>query len=560
MKPDNFISHLSPLPTSEEIRKWDAKASEFGIEEFLLMENAGRAAMSILLKYQETIKDKKILIFMGSGNNGGDAACLARNLMDHGAQCYIFSFKRQNEFKGSAQKHLDLAIKNGALFFTFKNSTTKINKTTLIQFIVSATCSIPDIIIDGILGTGFSGSLNNEVLELIEGINFYSQNISSCFVLALDIPSGLDAQTGFPSPIAIRADVTTSFAAVKLGEVMSHARRWTGCIYQCNIGLPQKVLSENPAETWLLDGNAMRCLPDNGKNSYKNSYGHVVIIGGLAGFTGAAHLSARAALATGSGLVTVVSPSFSAERIKIGLPEIMIYKLGEARNTFWPDTVEESLIKQLQKADSIVIGPGFGRDKDSENFLRAFLKSEIKKPTVFDADALMILARNTAWLDHLTAEDILTPHPGEAGALLGIKSEYVQKDRIAALKKLCELSRASVVLKGANTMIGQTEQAQFVCPYDIPQLAIGGAGDVLAGCIGSLRGSRETSSWPSVQIAAAGVILHALAGLICSQKYPYRGLLSTTLAETIPFVKQHFIKNERNNKKIGNIVPWPQLY
>lgn len=540
MNLEKFLSYLSPLPSPNEIKNWDLVAGEFGLDEFLLMENAARSALSVLLGYQSDLENKKILVFMGNGNNGGDAACLARNLVDYGAQCYIFSCKNREQFSGVCKRHLELAIDNGVQFRTFNFLETYNKKFFLYDFILAATDSTPGIIIDGLLGTGFMGVLKIELQKLIEEINFYSDHIPESFVLSLDIPSGLNPLTGHPSPVAIQANATASFAAIKLGEIYSYARKWTGFLHKCNIGIPKRIISNNPPEAWLLDGQALKCMPSPKENTYKNFYGHTVIIGGTRGYSGAAELAAIAALATGSGLVTVVSPAASAEMIKTGFPEVMIYKLGSQDNSFWPETIEEELKEILLKADSIVIGPGFGRGIDSAHFLEKFLEIRPNKSVVLDADALMILAKRRELLKYLTEKDILTPHPGEAAALLGKTANTVQKERMCSLKELLKISDSVVVLKGANTLIGQKNMPLLVCPYDISQLAIGGSGDVLSGCIGSLLGFRELSQWPAIQVAAIGVIRHVLAGLICAQSYPDRGLMASTLAKTLSRVKEQF--------------------
>lgn len=557
MNLEKFLNFLSPLPSPAEIKNWDSVAGEYGLDEFLLMENAGRSALSVLLNYRPNLKNKKIILFMGKGNNGGDAACLARNLIDYGAQCYLFAYKTREQFKGACKRHLELAIDNGVHFFTF-NLLENINKKNfLYDIILSSTNSIPDIIVDGLLGTGFKGTLKIELQKLIEEINFYSCQTPECFVLALDIPSGLNPVTGYPSPVAIRANATASFAAIKLGEIFSYARKWTGFLHECNIGIPKKIISNNAPEAWLLDGKALQCIPDPEENSYKNYYGHTVIMGGTRGYSGAAHLAALAALATGSGLVSVVSPAVSAERIKAGFPEVMIYKLGSDGNSFWPDHIEEELEILLQKADSIVVGPGFGRGADSANFLESFFKIPLNKPVVLDADALIIMSKHRTLINYLTGKDIITPHPGEAAALLEIATEDVQMDRKKSLESLCALSDAAVVLKGANTLIGQSALPFFVCPYDIPQMAIGGAGDVLSGCIGSLSGFRQLSQRPAIQLAAMGVIWHALAGLICAQSCHDRGVLASTLAKSLSKVKGHFNCLPPLGSS-GKIQPWPQ--
>lgn len=551
---NEFLKFLCPLPSPKEIRLWDQKADEFGLNEFVLMENAARSALSLLINYNPVLKNKKILVFMGSGNNGGDAACLARNMIDYGAECHIISLKALDSYTGASKRHLELAVKNGVKFHSFEvieNTNSMEKNHTLLKVILSIMGTMPDIIIDGLLGTGFSGRLNQKMYDLINAINFLSQRFQSCFVMSLDIPSGLDPVSGNASPIAIKADVTASFAAIKEGEILSHARNWTGKLHVCNIGIPKTIMDKYAPARWLLDGKALSCIPSFESNTYKNYYGHVVVIGGKQGYSGAAHLAASAALSMGTGLVTAICPGSSAEKVKLDSPEIMILKAAEGEKDNWPDYIDDNLQAAINKADAVVIGPGFGREQDSMHFLNALLEISREKPMVLDADALIILARHPDWFSRITEKHVLTPHPGEAGALLGKTGKQIQEDRNGTLLELCKLTRATFVLKGANTLIGKQDGPIFVCPYDIFQLAIGGSGDVLSGCIGSFLGFHQFCKWQTLSLASLGVIFHTLAGLICAKKYPDRGLLASELVRTIPLVRTNFPHDT------GDLNPWP---
>lgn len=554
----NFFSMLYPVALPENIKTWDQLATQEGLDEFLLMENAGRAAVQVLHSLAGNLYGKKALILMGNGNNGGDAACVARNLNDFNMECHIFSFKTQDELSPICEKHLKLALYNGSKFYTLANDITLDSSTSFLQNIFTIFNGFPDIIIDGLLGTGFHGQLKDKMLLLIEAINFLTHRIPSIKILSLDIPSGLNAHTGQVFPTAIKANATANFAALKVGEIFSSSKQWTGKLYNCNIGIPQKIISENAAKFWLLDGHALKNLPKFADDTYKNFYGHVIIVGGRKGLAGAANLAAHGALCCGAGLVTVMAPAANCPMIKNGLPEIMTMGLGEIYTETWPENLGEKEIALLNESDAIVIGPGFGRDADSEKFFKAFLKLSVKKPLILDADALILLSQNCDFINYIKSPTILTPHPGEAAQLLNCSSADIQKDRITALERLCKkFTDSTIILKGANTLIGQENMPWYICPYDIPQLAIAGAGDVLSGCVGALAANKLFEDYSFIQKAALGVLLHALGGKIAEKLYPMRGLTASSLAETLPKVLNYY-NDFPDSEKETVVLPWPE--
>lgn len=557
MRVNNFFSLLYPLALPENIKTWDKLASDEGLEEFLLMENAGRAAVNVLHNLIENLYGKKALILMGNGNNGGDAASVARNLNDFNVECQIFSFKTLDELSPICKKHLKLALYSGSKFYTLTQDIVKETSATFLQNIFTIFNGFPDIIIDGLLGTGFQGQLKEKMLNFIEAINFLTLKIPSIKVLSLDIPSGLNATTGKVSPTAIKANATANFAALKMGEIFSSSKQWTGKLYNCNIGIPQKIITENAPKFWLLDGHILKNLPALATNTYKNFYGHVTIIGGRKGLAGAANLAALGSLCCGAGLVTVMAPTASCSMIKSGLPEVMTMGLGEINNYLWPENIGDKEIALLEESDAIVIGPGFGREADSEKFLKNFFELSLKKPLIVDADALILLSQNRNLIKYIKSS-ILTPHPGEAAQLLNCSNTEIQKDRVIALERLCAMfPESSIILKGANSLIGQKNMPWYICPYDIPQLAIAGAGDVLSGCIGALAANKLFENYSTLQKASIGVILHALAGKIAGKLYPMRGLRASTLAKTLPKVINYY-KNFPDMERETVVLPWPE--
>ncbi|MDR2820868.1 MAG: NAD(P)H-hydrate dehydratase [Desulfovibrio sp.] len=531
---DNNFPALSQLPLPAEMHAWDAAAVNLGLPEVLLMENAGRAAFSVLCRHVSEISGKDVWLFMGSGNNGGDAASLARALLEANARPLVLHIRPLNTYKGVAAKHIRMAKAAGVPFVPLKRHPLE---------------NPPEILVDGLLGTGFSGVLRPELQKNIENINHIT-SFSPRFVLALDIPSGLDAATGLPAPVAVRASATVSFAAAKPGLLLPWARQWTGRVHVRPIGIPARIRASLPCSAYLLDGRMIP--PAVPQNSYKNSYGHVLVLGGAQGYSGAAHLAARAALRAGAGLVTALAPAANVSEIKNNCPEIMTCALRSSNTGQWPEKIPPELHELGKRCTAFVAGPGLGRGDDAARFLTSLMSLK-RPPTVFDADALMLFANYPTLLQRINDTDILTPHPGEAAALLLCDTKTVQADRESALKKLCGLCAGVILLKGAGTLVGQKGKPLLISPYDVPQLAVGGSGDVLSGCLGALL-AQAGSTQSSLYLAGTGVVLHALAGRRCALMWPERGNTACDIADALPLTRADLTRQKPDRE----LLPWPE--
>lgn len=495
-----------PLPDARTMRAWDAAAIRFGLPEFLLMENAARTAMQAVHSILGNVRNKSIFLIAGGGNNGGDAACLARLLLDADARPILMITKPISRWKGAAKKHLLLARRAGVEC---------IHITRTFSF---STYSIPALIVDGLLGTGFSGTLRPEALELVRNINKWR---GVCPILALDVPSGLNADSGLPCPEAVHADATITFEASKPGLVLPQARSYTGKLIAKAIGIPRAVRNTIPPAMYAADAHCGSLLSRIFPCSYKSTYGHTLVIGGAYGMTGAAHLAARAAIRTGSGLVTAAVPLESCPEVRFGIADMMV-------RTLLRDT--EALEEDFSRYNAIVIGPGIGRTDEIRDTVRALLAAPHRPPAVIDADALWHLAQFTDTNRYIRQNDILTPHAGEAARLLKTTAAAIQKDRIAAINSMKERFACICVLKGAGTLISAPQKGIFCIPFDVPNLAQGGSGDILAGCLGALA----AGGMDSFSAAVAGTVLHAEAGLIVSEDFPERGNFALQTADALP--------------------------
>lgn len=543
-----FPDNLPLLPASDEMRQWDQNAIKFGLPELMLMENAGQALYSFIQAKFAPLEGKKFLLFMGGGNNGGDAACLGRHLLDAGGQATVLFTKSPENLPDAAACHFQLARADGVDLAKFSYNGGGASE--LFQLCEKHLHGLPDLIVDGLLGTGFQGNLKKSMEQLIEGINAFA----SAFhlpVLAIDTPSGLNCDTGQPQPVAIRAKWTASLAAIKKGQLLPQARQWTGEVIRREIGMPRNM--EKPASMRLLDGRLMLEKLPFPAAGFKNSYGHVLVIGGSPGLSGAPHLAAMASLRSGTGLASVCAPYGLCAEIKAGVPEIMLSPVGGPEATDWPNEPDCALAEKIRKIHALVIGPGMGRSKNAAAFLEALLAMP-RPSAVIDADAIRLLASNKRLLQFLRKDDIITPHPGEAGALLNLAGTQIQEDREGSLKRLCELAPATFILKGAGVLAAQAGHVTLLAPYDLPQMSIAGSGDVLSGCLGALLAMPQ--GMETLEIAARGVMRHLIAGMICAEKFPQRGCLASDLANMLAHVDQYLEKCD-SGRLVDGFAPWP---
>ncbi len=540
-----------PLPAPTEMAAWDRAAIALGLPEAMLMENAARAAFDALaeamgrqnrakVKHEgkktaieaveapptckqpmANLEGADILLFMGGGNNGGDAACLARHLLDAGARPLVLHTKPLGRYKGAAAKHIDMARSCGVLFVpAAKLETVRRGKPA------------PWIVVDGLLGTGLSGPVKTDTLNLIREINRLGQ---SCFVLALDIPSGLDGLAGKPLPEAVRADMTVTFQAAKPGLLAPGAAEFTGRLEVRPIGIPLKVQTELLPARRLLDARGCaRLLPHPRAGAHKGVFGHTLIAGGSPGLTGAPHLAALAALRGGAGLATIAAPAGLCSEIKGNNPNIMTLPLPCGDN--WDKGDLTPLLQLMTNCRGLAVGPGMGRSAAASGALREILAMENRPAAVIDADALFALAEfSPSETDALIREsDILTPHPGEAARLLNISPSEVQDNREGAALALAEKYPAHIVLKGAGSILVRRGGVLYFAPHDEPRLAVAGSGDVLAGCIAALLAAGADS----FSAAACGIMLHIIAGQMLGREFPARGNLASEIADRLPKAKQ----------------------
>ncbi len=431
---------------------------------YRLVESAGQAAFEQVEMTQD--KSRSILVLVGYGNNGADGYVCARRLLEAGYSVTLMAFIR-DEMGEEVLKAQRRFVESGGEVECFSP-----------QKVLCA-----DVIIDGLLGTGFSGEIRGDFKQAIESINK-----SDAWVFSLDIPSGVNADTGV-GPDAVEADVTLTFGAIKQGLMTGRARHCVGRLEFAPLGLTE-YLPEASSITVSIDYVNQHLKPRD-RDSHKGLSGKVSVIGGDIGMAGAVRLAGEACLRAGAGLVTVISRPEHQIVVNANRPELM----------FWGcELVDMEVYLRLGWANILVIGPGLGKHDWGYNLLKAVGLSD--KPCVMDADALNLLSCEHGRQDHW----VLTPHSGEAARLLGISTQEVESDRFTAVKAIQQKYGGVVVLKGPGTLIYDGNQC-YVAPVGNPGLASGGCGDVLSGIIAALM----AQGFDKLSAAIMGVVVHGEA-------------------------------------------------
>lgn len=496
------------LYTAAQTRELDRLAIAAGAPGAELMTRAGQAAFDTLC--ERWPEARRIAVLCGGGNNGGDGYVVARLAHAAGLAPQIHFTSPPDTLKGDALAMAERCREAGI---------------PMTPLTLDALPESMDLLVDGLLGTGLSGALRDEMAALLAALNALPVPR-----LALDIPSGLGADTGMPLGAVLSADVTCTFIGLKRGLLTGAGPVHSGELCFFDLQVDRDVYSQVPADCRvpvLADLHAL--LPPRRADGHKGSYGHVVVIGGDHGFAGAPVMSAQAAARCGAGKVSLIT---RADHVAVALtrqPEIMVRGVENASEA----------APLLEAASVIAIGPGLGQDDWGRALLALALDSG--KPLVVDADALTLIADD----DGIGQGDwVLTPHPGEAGRLLGVPAAAIQQDRFAALESLAARYGGTVLLKGLGTLIQgegvQGERGRALIRDGNPGMASGGMGDVLTGVIAALRAQGLTS----YDAARLGAMVHARAADACAARHGPRGMLATDL---LPYLRA-----ELNNESVDD--------
>jgi NAD(P)H-hydrate epimerase len=507
------------IVTAQRMRELDRKAiEERGIASLTLMEKAGGAVAEAAARLTEGTGQQPVVILCGPGNNGGDGLVAARHLVQRGRRVQVFLAAAPADLSSDAATNLRRLAESGI-------SATQVSNA---QPIAEA-CAAASLVVDALLGTGASGKVRGLPGKLIEALND-----SGARVLAVDVPSGLDADSGEPLGLAVRAVETVTMGLPKIGLFLYPGMDHAGRVTVADIGFPSDLLDEAPSVADLVGPAWVRMiLPRRPPSAHKGAFGRVLVIAGSVGMTGAACLCAQGALRVGAGLVTVGCPASVNDILEVKLTEAMTFPLPETY-TRTLDTRALALILELaQDASVIAIGPGLSREPETAVLVRR-LTARVERPMVVDADGVNALADASVILEGDHAPAVLTPHPGEMARLMGVPTEKIQARRTHFAEAAAKRFRSTVVLKGACSVIADPGRSLAINATGNPGMATGGTGDVLTGMVAGLL----AQGLLPFEAAAAATYLHGLAGDIAAARVGEASLLASDLVEALPEAMQ----------------------
>lgn len=502
--------------TAEEMRRLDRRAiEELGIPGATLMENAGRGAADVIAGFLggRATRGARVAIICGKGGNGGDGFVVARWLRRRGWRPSVWLTTPAGEITGDAGKKLT-ALKGTGVRPRLVTDDKEL----------AGDLSAVDAVVDGLLGTGARGVPAGLTARCIELVNAAGRP-----VIALDIPSGLPADGGPPAGVCVRATLTATFAALKRGLVTPPGVDFAGRVEVVPIGIPEAEVGRGITTFLLERSDITRQLPPRPRTAHKGTYGHLLIVAGSLGKTGAAALAARAAMRAGAGLVTVATAA-SQQPVVAGLVlEAMTEALPETEARSIASSAREALVDLAARRDAVAIGPGLGLDPDTRDLARSLMR-DLGRPVVIDADALTALAGRLDVLAKASAPRCLTPHPGEMARLLERTVAEVERDRIEAARELAVGRGVHLVLKGAASVIADPVGTTYINPTGNPGMASGGTGDVLTGLVGAFL-ARGMAPSTALQV---GVFLHGLAGDLAAERFGQEALVASDLIAAVP--------------------------
>lgn len=487
----------------------------------VLMERAGEGIVKQLEARYGPTRGKTITILCGKGNNGGDGLVVARLLHQQRAKVHVLLLTPITDLSRDATTMYRRLVRVAG-----QRRIVRFRSAEQAQPILAASA----ILVDAILGTGLTSDVTGAYRDAIDLINRSGKP-----VIAIDLPSGLHADSGAILGQAIHASLTVTLGLPKLGLYIGAGIDQAGAIRVVDIGIPSAYVDEINSRTWLLTSdNMLATLPARRPSSHKGTFGHAGIIAGSVGKTGAAALAAQAALRVGAGLATVATPSSVNDVLEGKLLEAMTLPLPETKARTLARSGLDRILAFIQARTAIAIGPGLSTHPETVELVQSLMK-HLDRPSVLDADALNALAGKASLLTECPTPPILTPHPGEMARLdVGATTQSVNADRIGTARRFAQSRGVFLVLKGARTVVARPDGLVAICPTGNPGMATAGTGDVLTGMIVGLL-AQGVSTW---EAACAATYFHGAAGDLAAQQLGQAGMLASDLIAQIPYALQ----------------------
>jgi NAD(P)H-hydrate epimerase len=490
---------------------------EIGVAGVVLMENAARGACRVFLSHFAPPPDSRVLILCGRGNNGGDGYVMARVLSEAGLKVTVLVLSEFSKIAGDALANLQILRRMGLDVQEVRSEEQWKRKRRLLKD--------GDFILDGLLGTGLRSPVRGFYATVIEDLNRANKPVT-----AIDIPSGLNADTGQIMGVAVRAHLTITFGFPKIGQMVFPGAGLVGRLVRIDIGIPGSVAERIPCRHRLIEARDFRDLFSSEKpDIHKGSRGHLLVLAGSTGKTGAATLTSLGALRAGAGLVTLGIPESLNPILENKVTEAMTQPLPETQEATLSLEAEKEIFKLMEGKTAVAIGPGLSTHDETVALVRRIV-ARCPLPMVIDADGLNALSADLSVLAKAGAKAILTPHPGEMARLARISNSEVQADRIGTAEAFARKHGCWLVLKGARTVIAEPDGQVYINPTGNPALSSGGSGDVLTGLIAGFL----ARGWRPAAAAAAGVYLHGLAADRLAEDMGQSGILAGELLDVIP--------------------------
>lgn len=499
---------------AKQMHEIDATAlSQYGLPELSLMETAGRRVFEETLRILGRVESKSVIVLAGSGNNGGDALVTARYLFNRGAKVKVFLIGDKAHRTDSFNVQMKILREMGIEILQLETDRAWERLQVALRF--------TDAIIDGVLGTGFFGELRAPVLKLIRLTNSAAKKI-----IAIDIPSGVAADTGAVTESAMNATCTVALGLPKPGHFICPGANFVGELVVDDIGLPNDLLSEDIHQTLIDDELAKTLLPARSREVHKGSCGKILVIAGSRGMTGAACLASMATLKAGAGVVILTVPESLSNVYEVKITEVMTVVLPEIKSGIIAGKPSlEILTRAAGSFDAVLIGCGLGRDAETLELVRQLVPA-VDTPLVLDADAIFAFNGRADALKLCKQIPILTPHLGELAALLGTTINDLRQSLVLNVKRVAQEYRAIIVAKCECTIVAYPNGEVFISPLGNSGMATAGSGDVLAGTIAGLM--KQTPFAP-----LAGVYLHGTAGDLAAA-VKSQGLIASDILENLP--------------------------
>ena len=493
-----------------EMRNLDLRAiEEFGITQEILMENAGQASYFTILK-EFGVKNKDFVIFCGVGNNGGDGLVVARKIYSNGGKVTVFILGDRSKFKGAAKQNFDIVNKFQIKVIDLQDASSAVE-----------TVKRSDAIIDAIFGTGLDREVKGEYKDVINMIN-----ASQKTVFSIDIPSGIQGDTGQVMGTAVKAHYTTTFGLPKTGNLLYPGFELGGKLYVTHISFPPVMQDSDQLK---IATNDPEPIPARRKDTHKGNYGKVLFIAGSANYLGAPYFAALSFLKAGGGLSFLATPGNVAAFIGNKGSEIVFLPQKNTSSGSISLENKQQLLQSCESADMVVIGPGLSLNEETQNLVRE-LCAEIGKPLLIDGDGITAVANDWEYIKKRKAPTILTPHLGEMARITKQKMDNILKNKIDILQRTAQKFNATIVLKGAHSLIAYPDRRVFINLSGNPGMATAGSGDVLTGTIAAMFGL----GFPINDAVRIGVFLHGFAGDLAAKEKGEDGLIASDIMDQLP--------------------------